>query len=185
MASAVQICNLALQKLGAARINSLTEDGRNARECNAAYELMRDAELRAHPWNFARARAQLAEDSTAPDFGFDHQYTLPSDFLRLHPDSEVDDWQIEGRKILTDDDAPLEIIYIKRVTDTAQFDALFVVALANRLAMQLCEKITQSNTKKAEALRDYVLSIREARRVNAIENVATDPPDDPWITARE
>ena len=56
MASEVDICNRALSKLGAARITSLTEDSVNARACNAMYESVRDAELRAHPWNFAMKR---------------------------------------------------------------------------------------------------------------------------------
>ena len=49
MTSVVGICNLALTKLGAARITSLTDDTKQARALNAIYEATRDAELAAQP----------------------------------------------------------------------------------------------------------------------------------------
>lgn len=187
--SDVAICNNAMQKLGAARITSLAEDSVEARECNACYEPQRDAELRKHPWNFAIKRVSLPADATAPAFGPANSFTLPSDFLRLLPvdPEEVinnEDWRIEGKKILTNDSAPLQVRYIYRVTDPNEFDPLFEEALASRIALQTCEKITHSNQKKAAAAEDYKMAIAAARRINAFENVAQEPPPDPWDTAR-
>lgn len=189
MASEVAICNRALQKLGSSRIASLSEDSVAARACLAAYTIIRDAELEAHPWNFAIERAELAADASAPDWGRANAFTLPTDFLRLLPDYPEDnfldqDYQIEGRKILTDADAPLYIRYVARVEDTGLYPALFVEALATKLAFELCETLTQSNTKK-EALRaDYEAAIAKAKRTNAIQNVAQVSPDSDWITRR-
>lgn len=190
MASDVDICNRALQKLGAKRITSLTDDSVNARACNAAYEIVRDAELRAHPWNFAIDREALAADSTEPDWGRANSFQLPSDCLRVLPPYPEDnlndmDWQIEGRKIYTDDSDPLYIRYIARIEDTSLFDALFIEALANKLALELCEELTQSNTKKESLNQDYDKIIAKAKRTNAIENVAAEPPADTWITVRD
>jgi len=126
----------------------------------------------------------IAKLSTAPVHGFDNQYRLPADFLRLLPDNSVTDWQIEGRNILTNDDSPLKIVYIKKVEDENEFDALFIEALAARIAMELAEKITQSNTKREFAQQEYMRALNEARRVSAIERVSQEPPEDPWITAR-
>lgn len=187
MASIVEICNRALQKLGAERITSLTQDSENARAINVCFEAVRDAELRSHPWNFAIKRAQLAADSTNPAFGFDHQFTLPADCLRLLPPDQYtnyDTWQIEGRKILANEDGPLEIRYIYRVTDPQQYDALFVEVLANRLAIELCEQLTQSNSKAQIVRDDYVRAVREAKRLNAFENRSAMPMTDTWITGR-
>ena len=188
MASVVDICNLALNSLGAESIVSLTQDTENARYCNTFYTQTRDAELRAHPWNFAIKRAQLAS-TTAPAFGPSHAYPLPTDFLRLMPpDPESNfnslDWQIEGRNILTHDGGVLEIRYIARITDTTLYDALFIDALVAKLAVRLNEKITQSNSKGQQAREDYIRAIREARRINAFENTAQKMPEDVWITAR-
>lgn len=185
MASVVGICNGALQRLGAARIASLEDATKNARECNAAYERRRDAVLRRHRWSFAIARAQLAADSTAPTFGPANYFTLPSDCLRvLLPDETDTDWVIEGRKIATDWGAPLEVRYIKQVTDPNTMDSFFREMLSIDLALTLCEVITGSN-QKADGLRTELRDVlAEAKRLNAIELPATDIREDDWITAR-
>ena len=191
MASDVSICNAGLALLGAGRITSLTENSVAARTCNEAYERTRDAELRGHPWGFAIKRVQLAADATAPIFGKTNSFTLPSDFLRLlepDPNSNDNDWMIEnnnsGISIVTNYDAPLNVRYIARITDANVMDALFREALSASLAAEMCEALTQSNTKKqiAESIRSA--KIREAKRVNAIERPAQTPPEDIWVTAR-
>lgn len=189
MASKVEIANRALQLLGAKRIVSLTEDSRNARACNAAFEPVKRAELRKHPWGFATKRVQLAADATEPAFGRSNSFTLPSDFIRLlPPDQNLNfndlDWIVEGRNIITDDDAPLDVRYVYDVTDPNIFDVLFREALAAKLAEQLCEELTQSNTKIATASAVYDKAIAEAKRANAIEKVAEKPPEDVWVTCR-
>lgn len=197
MADEVDICNLALQRLGAKAISALNEDSTAGRECNRIYEHARDAELRSHPWSFARTRVELAALSTAPEFGFAAQYQLPADFVRLLParntpsnvvvlggiDPNID-WQIEGRKILTDDGSPLQIVYLKKVTDPNDFDALYTDLLVARIAMDLAEKITQSNTKKTDAKQTYKRTKDEAKRVNAFERPPQEAPTDTWVTAR-
>ena len=191
MPSIVEICNNALVlKLGASRIVSLTENTVNAREVNAVYESIRDKELRKHAWSFSIKRVELPEDATAPAYNFAHQYTLPADCIRvLSPDTRYNlndlDWHIEGRKIVTNDDAPLPFRYVSRVTDPNQMDTLFQDVWATSMGLELCEKITQSNTKKEILMQQYKDIIAEARRVNAIEKpVSDEPPEDTWITAR-
>ena len=189
MASAVDICNIALTKLGAERIASLGENNESARACNLMYQFTRDAELRSHPWNFAIKRAQLAEDANPPSFGYAASFTLPSDFLRLLPPDpaynfNTHDWQIEGRKILTNETSLLDIRYVARITDTEQFDSLFVHALGARLAVEICEQLTQSNTKAQIMRDDYKEAIRTARKLNAFENIPAESYSDTWITAR-
>lgn len=189
MASVVGVCNSALQKLGAARITSLSDDSKNARACNAAYERVRDALLRRHTWSFSIKRAQLAADSSDPAFGPAKQYSVPSDFIRLlppDPDDNVNDldWKIEGRKILTSDTAPLDVRYVYRVTDPNDMDTLFLEVWAAALAADICEEITQSNTKKEALRQDLKELLAEARRANAIESVSAAMPEDVWITAQ-
>lgn len=197
MTDDVGICNLALQRLGAKTIGTLVEDSVAARACNRLYAHARDSEIRAHSWSFARARATLAASSTDPAFGFAKKYQLPSDFIRLLPERVVGtnvttlggidpniDWQIEGRFILTDDTAPLKIVYLKKETDTEVFDDLFTELLVSRIAMDIAEKVTQSNTKKQDAQNRYVEAKKEAKRINAFERPPVESPVDTWITAR-
>jgi hypothetical protein len=189
VASEVEIANRALLRVGATRITSLEEASANARAVNALFTTVRDAELRSHVWNFAIKRARLAADATAPAFGPANAFPLPSDFLRLlPPDKDTHyndlDWRVEGRRILTDAAAPLDIRYIYRVTDPNEMDALFREAFSMRLARELCEPLTQSNTKIQLIATDYEVAIRAARKADAFEEVAIEPPEDTWLSVR-
>lgn len=199
MASQVDIANLAFVALGANRITSFDDGSKNANTVKAIYDQTRDAELRRHLWNFAMTRDSLAALSDEPEFGFDLMYQLPSDCLRLvqvgeyfHVVANLSDaldrseqpYQLEGRRILTDLAAPLSIRYIAQVTDTTQYDALFVQALGKRLALEMCEALTQSTTKKETIQQDYADIINEAKRTDAIENPPENLPDDSWLLSR-
>ena len=83
MASQVDICNGALNQLGASTIISLTEDSKNARILNQRYEMVRDRVFREHPWNCLIKRTKLAQDAATPAYEYSYQYTLPSDCLRV------------------------------------------------------------------------------------------------------
>lgn len=189
MASKVEIANRALQLLGAKRITSFTEDSRNARAVNAAYEPVKLAELRKHSWGCATKRVQLAASSTTPAFGKENAFPLPADWVRslpLDPDYQTndDDRVIEGRSILTNESSPLDLRYIYDVTDPNEMDALFREALSAKLAEALCEEITQSNSKMATVVVAYKEAVAEAKRANAIEKPAEQPPEDSWVTCR-
>lgn len=189
MASEVEICNRALQRLGAGSITSLSEASKAARECSLAYAPIRDRLLRAYVWNFSISRENLAADATAPIHGPARYFTLPSTCLRLlPPDQDRNfndlDWQIEGRKIATNDSAPLAIRYVNQITDPNTMDSYFREVLSCDLAFDLCEAITQSNSKKESIRADRKTLISEAKLANSIENVPAESPEDEWVTAR-
>lgn len=188
MASVTDICNRALQKLGATRINSLNDATPSARACSATYTVVRDAVLRDHPWNFAIQRFQLAA-TTPPIFGKKSAVTLPTGWLRvLPPDPKQNlndrDWIIEGNTLLTDEDVPLNVRVLMKVEDTTLMDPTFQEALASKLAFELCEILTQSNAKKQACDSDYEKSIGRAKKCNAIEKVPEVAAEDHYITAR-
>lgn len=189
MAAEVDICNRALQKLGAARITALTDQSVNARACSTAYAICRDDLLREHPWNFAIQRFQLAASATTPAFGPANAYPLPTGWLRVLPPDPFQntndrDWIIEGGQLLTDDPSPLNIRIVMQVTDPNLMDVTFREALASKLAYELAEPLTQSNTKKQAAAAMFKDDIAQARKVNAIEKVPQAAVEDTWITSR-
>lgn len=198
MASQVEIANRALTKIGELRILSLSDDVEAARVISSLWDVVRDAELRARNWNFSVSRTSLAALAAAPSWGFDYQYQLPTDCLRVlqvdeyFPGPSMSDyrnrseavWSIEGRKILTDLAAPLKIRYIARVEDTGSWDAAFNEVFACRLAVEICERITQSNTKRDLAWNEYNEAINFAVRADAIENPPEPLPDDSWMLSR-
>ena len=185
MPSAVDICNRALSRVGEARITSLTDDTKQAKACNSAYAHVRDEVLRAHPWNSAITRAALAKLSSSPAFGYDDEYQLPADCLRV---VEVYDttlpWVVEGKKLLSDEGSPLSIRYVKREEDPNQWDALLVSAVSARLAVELCEELTQSNTKRNLATEAFEAIMSSARRADGQEQSPMPFEEDAWIAAR-
>ena len=177
MASVVDICNSALNLLGASTITQLTEDSKNARLCNQRYEPIRDRMFRSHAWNCLTKRVQLAEDSSAPVVEYSNQFTLPSDCLRvlkIHngtTDSIASslDYAVEGRKIKTDE-GTVFLVYIAKIIDPNEYDTYLVEALAAALAADLAYAITNNATlaKNYEATAEERL--REARFIDATEN---------------
>lgn len=182
--SEVSIANLALSILGEESIISLTEDVARARTMNLWYEHIRDVVLSDHVWNSVSARRQLSEDSTSPDFGFDHQYQLPSNFLRLVQFNDGKTaFRIEGKKLLTDA-STARIRYIKKETDPNQFEPLLVAAIAARLAAETAEEITGDPEREAKAWQRYKEKMQSARGVDAQQGPLEVFEATDWIDAR-
>lgn len=187
--SVVSIGNLALIKLGAAPIVSLSENSKNARAIAGCYETLRDRELRAYPWKFSITRAILAPDAVEPLFQYASAFPVPADFLRLLKPARLGlDWHLENHEgrvcILTNDGTQLHIRYVRRVTDPTVFDPIFVEMLACKIAWHNAEAITQSNTKKAALMDEYRYHRAEARKTNAFEVNKQPQPVDEWLASR-
>ena len=185
MASVVQICNSALNQLGASSITALTENSKNARICNERYETVRDAVYRSHPWNCLVKRVQLAQDSDTPAWGFAYQYTLPSDCLRVLQIKDYNsDYKIEGRKLLIGE-SEVYLIYLAMESDVNQLDVLLRETISACLAQDIAYAIT-SNLQVAKLMAEkYQAKLSEARHTDASEGYNTDPnlaPTDQIIT---
>lgn len=191
--SVVAICNTALDLLGADAITSIDDDNKQGRLCNRNYAKVRDAVLRAYPWNCAIARASLPALGDAPAFEFDRQFALPEGpdpayCLRvLSIDGEVEfglRYKIEGRRILTSEAAPLDIIYISRITDPALFDPLLADAISARLALDLAYPLTGSASLGQSMSEVYNQKLGEARAVDAQEGTPDEFTAPGWLESR-
>ena len=192
MATEVSICSNALRRLGDDPITSLTDDTERARLCNGFYVPARDAVLRAHPWNFAITRATLAQLSTAPAYQYSYQYSLPTDPYCLRVlEMEYQDYifkvensATEGRVLLTDE-STAKILYIARVVDTTQFDAMFVDVLTAKIAADLAYPITNSVKLQEQMYKIFQLKISEARSVDGQEGFIDDLVSDTFTDFRK
>jgi len=169
MASVVDICNGALNQLGATTILSLTEDSKNARICNQRYTQVRDGVFRSHPWNCLQKRVELAADSTAPAWGFKVSFTLPSDCLRLLRILDYEsNYKVEGRKILSNTSS-MKILYVARITDPNQYDELLRETLSASLGADIAFAITSNNQTAQNMYTLFQDKLRDARFVDSTE----------------
>lgn len=151
--SIVEICNAALSLIGEKQITNatLSDDTEAERQCSLVYPIIRDKLLRAHPWNFAESRSQLAALTETPDFEFSYYYQLPSDCLRVLRLYDTDDnYRVEANRRIATDVTPCQLIYTAQVTDPAQFDPGFTHAVIYHLAAHLAMVLSDNRSLAAE-----------------------------------
>ena len=177
MASVVDMCNSALNLLGASTISALTDDSKNARLCNQRYESVRNRVFRSHAWNCLHKRVQLAQNSTAPVVEYSYAYALPSDCLRVlkvHNGSTDSiksdiDYKLEGRNIVTNE-GTVYIIYIAIDTDPNNYDTYLQESISHQLAADLAYAVTNNATLADKYMVRADERLREARFIDATEN---------------
>jgi len=187
--SVIEICNNALLDLGEDVIMSLGDESKAAGLCNQRWPAVRDAVLRAHPWNCAMTQAELAAGAAAPLWKWEFKYNLPTDFLRIVKvvdggGQDINDWEIQGGIILCNEDAPIFISYVRRETDPKKYDALLDEALSARMSAALAYPLSGS-TSLAQAYWDvYTQKLSEARGVDAREGVPESVTPTSWLAAK-
>ena len=141
MASAIEICNLALTRLGAESIRSFDEDNKRARLSQTVYNHNRDLLLEDHEWAFNTAYAALAVLSSITHPVFTYVYAIPANCIypRAIMDSSgsIDSrvkWEAFQTYIATEvTDAVLR--YSIQITNPAKFPIYFTEALASLIAL--------------------------------------------------
>jgi hypothetical protein len=192
--SDVSICNRALDMLGADPVMSFDDDNQSGRLCKRNYAAVRDAVLRAYPWNPAVRRAVLPALSMPPAWGFAFQYSLPEGpeppcclrVLSLEGEIEgaASSYRIEGRRILSDDGPPLRLLYIGQITDPNEFGPLLADAIAVRLAAELAYPLTASTALSQALGQTYRDKLAEARAIDAQEGTAGRILANDWVESR-
>jgi len=180
------ICNMALSELGAGQITALSDTSKEGVKCALYYPIARDFLLERFDWNFATVRIKdQARLSTDPIYGFANAYSVPPDSMRVLAIATNDQeivanrdggyaWKKEfmtgiGQVILTDFGPPINIRYIKAITDTQQFTATFAIALSKYLASVLAIPLTRDRNRKIDAQNEFQAFIREAQQTDQFE----------------
>lgn len=172
MASAVDICNVALSHLGNARRVAAIDPPDGSAEadlCSTFYPIARDELLESGDWAFARTRVALAEDASNPSETWSYAYAKPSDCImprrvitsdatQYEQDSEPFD--SEGELILANK-AEAVLIYTRSITDTTKMPNSFRAALGYLLASYLAGPIIKGDegAKASASLRKVASSI--------------------------
>jgi len=126
-------------------------------------------------------------------------YQLPAGFLREAPQDPkagsssflgapsglfYTDYKYENNYIVTDEAHPILYRFCADTVDVTTMDPMFCEMLGARMALEVCETLTQSADKLRTIASEYEKFGGEARIVNGIETGPTEPPEDDYITAR-
>lgn len=125
MITKIDLCSMALLKLGEPSIQSLTDDTAAAQLSRTLFDCVIDGLLSLHPWRFATKEYNLPKNT-------DGDFTIPSDVLRV----TKCDARIVGNRIISSADS-MTISAVVRTTPD-KFPGYFVSLAATKLAMEFC-----------------------------------------------
>lgn len=163
--SEVDICNMALTHLKQRHITSIDPPQSDTEElCALWYPQKRVECLRAHIWNFAKQQVVLTPDSdNEPEFGFSHAYLLPVDFVRFvgrfddlgQRTGSPNDYDIQGRYLFLngEDNASINVTYIKDFKQVSKMDPLFRSLFAVEMAITLAPNFAANENRVATLLK--------------------------------
>lgn len=184
------ITNLALVRLGAARITNLdTEESENAAKVRAVFPFLRDEVLRSHSWNFAIRRINLNLTTDVVLYGFLNAFQIPGNVLRILPPStgtssnRQTQYKIEEDKVLSDD-TTFQCRVIIRIEDTTKWDAAFVEVFATRLQAELAYAIVNNRALAADLFNLYIGKLRAVKAYDAMEDTPDQLDANLWIEQR-
>ncbi|MBD1601987.1 hypothetical protein [Pseudomonas typographi] len=208
MPSVVDICNMALSRIGnSQRINALTEASIQAEQCSLFYEPSRDFVLRDYPWAFATAFVSLAQVSTNPDPEYPYCYSMPTDCLKARrivneafPEGY---WPFPERierpriprigfriingssgRLISTSVSPATLEYTIKVDSPELFDPIFVSALAWRLAGQIAPAIAKDANVAQTCEQMYRSEIAGAAAAMLNEGANDYVPESSFISGR-
>ena len=125
MLTKIDLCSMALLKLGESPIQSLTDDSAASQLSRTLFDTVVDALMALHPWRFATQELKLVKNT-------DGNFLIPSDVLRVLKS----DGRVIGDKIVSASDK-INIIAITK-TSPEKFPSYFASLVATRLAMEFC-----------------------------------------------
>ena len=173
MYSDVSICNEALALLGQTQVLiSLDDSTKAARLCKQFYEAERNKLLRKHPWSFALKQAKFAQSSGAPLYDYSTIFRLPADCLKFVRPAIAQTPYMKIGNTLYSNESEFYGLYVWEISNPADFDVLFVDALAIALAKKLCMPLISNRTRYDELHAEFSEAIATAKSNNAFETYA-------------
>jgi len=178
--STTQIANLALGKIGQARIENISTDtDEPARWANEFYGQARDYVTEAGLWRHARKTMVLEEGANDRPNDYVYAYSRPSDCLKfcyLLPYTGPFDprytirFETEGDYIYCDE-PQARGVYLRQVTDVTKYPPSFVDALAWYLAHLLVTPLRVENSLIGLTLQGFNAAFNHAAAIGDTERL--------------
>lgn len=171
MLTKIDLCSMALLKLGEEPIQSLTDDSATAQLARTLFDPVIDALIASHPWRFACKSFDLLRT-------LDGDFQVPAECIRILKCNG----QIIGNKIIAHSDS-ISILATVRVP-VESFPSYFVSLAATKLAMEFCIPLTgdQNVFRMLAAL--YETELQSAKFVDSTISVNRDIDNFSLINAR-
>jgi hypothetical protein len=162
ISSEVEVCNLALLKIGQ---NSISELNGNSdipliQICNLVYQQTKSELLSQYNWTFALDREILSKVEVTDQknmFRYKYLYALPEKFLRLIDVYDGLDkrmvsisngrppWELQGKYIVTDS-AFCKVEFVKDTDNVSRMSPLFIQCFVTAIAIKLTKMFNDSST---------------------------------------
>lgn len=189
MASKINICNIALQKVGANRITSLDDGTAEANFCSTVYDQIVEEVISEGAWSAAIRRASLAQTTNTPAFEYTYEYQLPVDprcisvvEINACLASEVP-YVIEGDKLLCNETSA-QIKYTVFLTSSSSYGVFLTSAIVARLAWELSYNFTGNASLVADYEQRYMLQLQKSLASDALQGTADSLNTDGYLLNR-
>ncbi len=171
MFTKIDLCSMALLKLGEKSIQSLLDDTPAAQLSRTLFDPVVDTLLSSHPWRFACKSFDLTKNA-------DGEFLIPADCLRILKC----DGNIVGDKIISSAETT-SVLAIVRVP-VEKFPSYFVSLVATKLAMEFCIPLIgeQNVFRMLAAL--YETEMQSAKFIDSTTSVSQDIENFSLINAR-
>ena len=140
--SSIDICSMALNKIGAGSINSFDDGSSEAEICSSIYTLLKQKLLASHNWHFAKRSANLQKilpDESMQNSSYKYTFLLPYDLISITNIDDNCDFEIQGIYLYSNNEN-IKLTYTANVNEsyfTPLFTSSFIYLLASELALSL------------------------------------------------
>lgn len=171
MLTKIDLCSMALLKLGEGPIQSLTDNTASAQLARTLFDPVIEALIASHPWRFAQKRFKLNKTANG-------DFLIPADVLRvLKCNGEV-----IGNKIAAHGNE-ITINTIIR-TSVDKFPSYFVSLAATKLAMEFCIPLVGDQNVFRMLVALYESELRSAKFIDSTVSVNSDITEFSLISTR-
>ncbi len=158
MLTKIDLCSMALLKLGEQPIQSLMDDTATAQLARTLFDPITDSLLAMHPWRFACKKYDLVKNDNG-------DFLIPAECIRVIRCNG----EIIGNRIIASSDA-ISILGISRVAPES-YPSYFASLVATKLAMEFCIPLSgeQSVFRMLAAL--YESELQSAKFIDSTTSV--------------
>lgn len=158
MLTKIDLCSMALLKIGESPIQSLIDDSASAKLACTLFDPVMDSVISAHPWRFATQKLELNRNT-------DGDFLIPANVLRVLKTSG----QIIGNKIACDTDTTDIVAIVK--TGPELYPGYFVSLAATRLAVEFCIPLLGDQTVFRMLVALYETELQTAKFIDSTTTV--------------